>query len=97
MSREKGPLGHPLQRLVLDASHKALEALLADERRALVLARALGSVQRGKQALDRGQLEVMRALGLASQADFKAVGKQLSGLKRRLRALEEKLADLSGE
>jgi len=52
-------------------------------------------VQRGKQALDRGQEELMRALNFATRSDFKAVGKKLSGLKRRLRELDEKLEEIA--
>ena len=81
----------------VDVSRKALEALVADEQRARTLAAALGSVQRGKQALDRGQEEVMRGLSFATRSDFKAVGKTLSGLKRRLRELDAKLARLVDE
>lgn len=82
---------------MVDASRRAMDTLLADEQRALALAQALGSVQRGKQALDRGQEELMRTLHFAPQADYKAVGKTLSGLKRRLRELDAKLAGLVGE
>ncbi len=86
-----------LKKQALSASQKALETLLADEKRALAVAQALGSVQRGKQALDRGQEELMRALRFATRSDYKAVGKQLAGLKRRLRELDAKLGRLSGE
>ena len=78
-------------------SRQALDSLLADEQRAHTLAAALGSVQRGKQALERGQDDVLRTLSFATRSDFKAVGKSLSGLKRRLRELEQKLARLAGE
>ena len=86
-----------LKKQALGVSQKAMERLLADEQRAQALAQALGSVQRGKQALDRGQEELMRALSFAPRSDFKAVGKQLAGLKRRLRELDAKLAKLTGE
>jgi hypothetical protein len=84
-----------LKKQALGASQKAMEKLLADEKRALAVAQALGSVQRGKQALDRGQEELMRALNFATRSDFKAVGKKLSGLKRRLRELDEKLEEIA--
>jgi hypothetical protein len=77
-----------------DFSRRTMERLLADENRAKAVAGALGTVQRGKRALDRGQEEVMRALQLASKSDFKAVGKALSGLKRRARDLDERLSTL---
>lgn len=84
-----------LKKQALGVSQKAVEKLLADEKRAMAVAQALGSVQRGKQALDRGQEELMRALSFATRSDFKAVGKKLSGLKRRLRELDEKLEEIS--
>lgn len=86
-----------LKRQALGLSNMAMEKLMADEKRALAVAEAIGRVQRGKQALDRGQDEVMKALHFAPRSDFKAVGKQLAGLKRRLRELDEKLAELSEE
>ena len=86
-----------LKKQALEVSQKAVEKLMADEKRALAVAQALGSVQRGKQALDRGQEELMRVLSFAPKSDFKAVGRKLSGLKRRLRELDEKLEEIAGE
>ncbi|PTL76922.1 hypothetical protein [Vitiosangium sp. GDMCC 1.1324] len=86
-----------LKKQALGVSQKAVEKLMADERRAMALAQALGSVQRGKQALDRSHEELMRALSFAPRSDFKAVGKKLSGLKRRLRELDEKLEEIARE
>ena len=88
-------IGQDLKKQALQASQKAVEKLLADEKRAMTVAQALGSVQRGKQALDRGQEELMRALNFATRSDFKAVGKKLAGLKRRLRELDEKLEEIA--
>ncbi len=86
-----------LKKQALGVSQKAMEKLLADEKRAMAVAQALGTVQRGKQALDRGQEELMRALNFAPRGDYKAVGKKLSGLKRRLRELDAKLDEISRE
>jgi K+/H+ antiporter YhaU regulatory subunit KhtT len=86
-----------LTKQALEVSRKAMESLVADEERARTLAAALGSMQRGKQALDRSQEELMHTLHFATRSDFKAVGKALSGLKRRLRELDEKLGRLGGE
>lgn len=80
-----------LRAQALGASQKAFERLMADEQRAQWVAQAMGRVQRGKRALDRGQEELMHAFQLAARSDFGAVGKQLSSLKRRTRELEEKL------
>jgi hypothetical protein len=83
-----------LQKQAFDLSRRTMEFLQADERRAQAVAEALGTVQRGKRALDRSQEEVMRALQVASKSDFKALGKALSGLKRRARELDERLSAL---
>jgi hypothetical protein len=86
-----------LKKQALGMSQKAVEKLMADEKRALAIAGAIGSVQRGKQALDKSQQELMRALNFAPVGDYKAVGKKLAGLKRRVRELDEKLEELVGE
>ena len=83
-----------LKKQALNVSGKAMEKLMADDRRAMAIANAIGKAQRGKQALDRGQEELLKALNFAPRSEFKALGKQLSGLKRRLRELDEKLGAL---
>ena len=89
-------LRQDIKKKALGLSQKAMEKLFADERRAMRVAQAVGTVQRGKAAVNRGQDEVMRVLNLATRSDYKALGKQLSGLKRRLREVEQKLARLAG-
>ena len=81
-----------LRKHAFDLSRRTMEFLQADEKRAQAVAQALGTVQRGKRALDRSQDEVMHALQVASKSDFKALGKTLSGLKRRARELDERLS-----
>jgi polyhydroxyalkanoate synthesis regulator phasin len=83
-----------LKRRALGLSQKAMESLMADEKRSMQLAAAVGKLQKGKQALERGQEEIFRALNLAGRADFKALGKRFSALKRRLRELNEKIDSL---
>jgi hypothetical protein len=86
-----------LKKHALGMSSKAMEKLMADEKRALKIAAAVGNVQKGKQALDKGQEELLRALNFAPKGDFKALSKKLAGLKRRVRELDEKLDELAGE
>jgi hypothetical protein len=88
-------IGKELKKRALGMSAKAMEKLMADEKRAMQIANAIGTVQRGKQALDKGQEELLRVLNFAPKSDFKAVGKKLSSLKRRLRELDEKLDALN--
>ncbi|MDY7231649.1 hypothetical protein [Hyalangium rubrum] len=90
-------IGKELKKRALGVSAKAVEKLMADEKRAMQIASAIGKVQRGKQAVDKGQQDLMRALNFAPQGDYKAVGKKLSSLKRRLRELDEKLDELTPE
>jgi hypothetical protein len=80
-----------LRAQALGISQKAFERLMADDQRAQWVAQALGRVQRGKKALDRGQEELMHVLQLAAKSDFGKMGKQLSSLKRRTRELEERV------
>jgi hypothetical protein len=87
-------LRQKIKKEALSLSQKAVEKLFADEKRAMKIAEAIGTVQRGKKALDRRQDDLMRQLNFAPKSDFKKVSKQLSSLKRRLRELEEKLEAL---
>ena len=84
-------LGSDLRNKALGLSQKAMERLFADEKRANQIATAIGRFQQGKAAIDRGQVAVMHQLNFASRADFKALGKQVSALRKRVRELETKL------
>ena len=70
---------------------KAVERMLSDERRAAKVAKAVGAVQKGKEKIDRAQESLLKSLGIASQADYKAVGKRIAVVKRRVKHLVEKL------
>jgi polyhydroxyalkanoate synthesis regulator phasin len=70
---------------------KAVEKVLADEKRAAKVAQAVGAVQKGKQQLDRAQENLLKGLGVATRGDYKDVGKRLSALKRRVRHLADRL------
>ena len=76
------------------ASQQAVEKLMSDDRRAAQVARAVGKVQRGKAALDAGQERMLQQLNLATRGDYKALGKRLAVLKRRVKALSDKLDKL---
>jgi hypothetical protein len=83
-----------LKKRVLDIPKRAMEKLLQDEKRAMQVANALGKAQRGREAFVQGHDTVLRSLQLAARSDYKAVSKQLSALKRRVRELDGKLSDL---
>lgn len=84
-----------LKKQAMNLSQMAMERLMSDEKRAMQLASAIGKVQKGKQALEKSQDDVLRALNFATKTDIKGLGKQFSSLKRRLRELDEKLDNLS--
>ena len=83
-----------LKKQAMTLSQRALEKLMADEKRAMRIAGAIGKVQRGREVWTRGQDEVMRTFSFAPKSDFKALGKKLSSLKRRIRELMEKVERL---
>ena len=83
-----------IKKQVVGWSQKGMERLFSDEKRAMRIANALGAVQRGKESVDKAQTTVMRQLNFATRSDFKDIGRQLSGLKKRVRSLEEKLSQL---
>lgn len=84
-----------LKKRVLAASERAVEKIFSDEKRAMRIARVVGQVQKGKQAIDQGQDLILRTLSVAPKADYKALGKSLARIKRRARDLEDKLARMS--
>jgi hypothetical protein len=88
-------LSASLKKQALGLSQKAMEKLLEDERRAAKVAQAFGQVQKGREALRKGQDDLMHAFSFATKSDYKAVGKTLASLKRRVRELEEKIDALT--
>ena len=75
---------------------KAMAKLFEDPKRADAIAWAIGGIQRLKAAVDETQANARRAAGLVTREDFKAAGKRLSLLKRRVRELSEELDRLNG-
>jgi hypothetical protein len=73
---------------------KAMGKLFEDPKRAEAIASAIGGLQRAKAALDEVQEKALRAAGLVTREDFKAAGKRLSHLKRRVKELAEELDQL---
>jgi polyhydroxyalkanoate synthesis regulator phasin len=80
-----------LKEKALGFSARAMERLFADEKRAQKIAEAIGTVQRGKATIDKTQDVVLHQLNFATRSDFKDLGRTLSSLKKRIRALDEKL------
>lgn len=76
---------------------KAMGKLFEDPGRADAIARAIGGVQRAKQALDEAQEKALRAAGLVTREDIKDAGKRISAMKRRVRELSAELDQLIAE
>lgn len=83
-----------LKKQAAGLSQKALEKLFADEKRAEKVVAMMGKAQQAKKNVDSAQRAVMHQFNFATKQDFKELGKQLSSLKKRLRALDEKLGTL---
>jgi len=83
-----------LKQQAMGISAKAMERLFADEKRAAKVVEVLGRAQQAKKSMDQTQRVVLHQLNFATRQDFKDLGRQLSGLKKRLRSLDEKLASL---
>jgi hypothetical protein len=77
----------------MGAGQRALERLLSDEGRAQRVAEAVGAAQGAKARFDATQRTVMHQLNLATRADFKALGRSLGALKKRLLRLDQRLAE----
>lgn len=87
-------IGKKLKDQAMGIGQKAVERLFADEKRAQKVVEVMGKAQQAKKTIDSTQRVVMHQLNFATRQDFKDLGKQLSGLKKRLRALDEKLGAL---
>ena len=87
-------IANKLKQRALGFGQKAMERLFADEKRAQKVVEALGKAQQAKKSLDSTQRVVMHQLNFATKQDFKDLGRQLSGLKKRLRSLDDKLQAL---
>lgn len=83
-----------LKERVMGVGQKAMERLFADEKRAQKVVEVIGKAQQAKKSVDSAQRVVMHQFNFATRQDFKDLGKQLSGLKKRLRSLDEKIAAL---
>ena len=83
-----------LKARALGFGQRAMERLFADEKRAQQVVQVIGRAQRAKKTIDSTQRVVMHQLNFATRQDFKDLGRQLSGLKKRLRSLDDKLTSL---
>lgn len=83
-----------LRERATEVGMRAMGKLFEDPRRAEAIAKAIGGLQKAKEALDEAQEKALRAAGLVTREDFKDAGKRLSALKRRVRELADDLDQL---
>lgn len=83
-----------LRERATEVGMKAMGKLFEDPRRAEAIAKAIGGLQKAKEALDEAQEKALRAAGLVTREDFKDAGRRLSALKRRVRELADDLDQL---
>ena len=83
-----------LKKQAMGLSQKAMEKIFADEKRAEKVVAMMGKAQQAKKSVDSAQRAVMHQFNFATKQDFKELGKQLSSLRKRLKALDEKIGAL---
>jgi hypothetical protein len=92
----RAKLPRTLRERATNLGMKAVGKLFEDPKRAEAIASAIGGLQRAKAAIDEAQRKALHAAGLVTREDFKAAGKRLSHLKRRVKELTEELDQLLG-
>ena len=83
-----------LKKKALRLGTKAAERVMQNEKAMGALVGAFGRAQRGKQAFDKLQDGLLHAVGFAARGDYKALGKRISALKRKVRELGAKVDQL---
>lgn len=84
-------LASNLKQQALGFSQKFVERVFADERRAQRVVEVLGRAQQAKKSIDSTHRMLMHQLNFTTRQDFRDLGRQLSGLKKRLRSIDDKL------
>jgi hypothetical protein len=74
--------------------NRAAERLMKNEKAMAAVFKAVTQVQAGKKSLDKLGDSFLHALGFASRGDYKALGKRIGGLKKKLRETSSKLEAL---
>ncbi len=70
---------------------KAAERVMKNEKAMAAIVQTAMKAQAGKKSLDKLGDGFLHALGFAARGDHKALGKQISGLKKKLRETAAKL------
>ena len=70
---------------------QAAERLMTNEKAMAALLQTVMKVQTGKRSLDKLGDGFLNALGFAARGDYKALGKRISGLKKKIRETSARL------
>jgi hypothetical protein len=70
---------------------KAAERLMKNEKAMTAIMQAVMKLQAGKKSLDKLGDGFLHAMGFAARGDYKALGKRISALKKRIRETSAKL------
>jgi hypothetical protein len=84
-------MGKTVKERAAELGLRAMTKLFQDPARSEAIGRAISGLQQAKQALDDAQERALKAAGLPTREDFKAAGKRISALKRRVKELTQEL------
>ena len=87
------PLLKRLRAKAKDLGERALDELIAAPERNAFVGETARRVQDGRVALDKQAARMIGALGLATQDDIERLGKKIGRVRKRLRALRDRLED----
>jgi hypothetical protein len=71
--------------------NQAAERVMKNEKAMAAILTTVLRVQAGKKSLDQLGDGLLHALGFAARGDYKALGKRISGLKKKIRETSAKL------
>ncbi len=80
-----------LTKRAMDLGMRAFGALMADEKRAATVYKAVSTAQKGKEAVDRAGDQILHALGFAARSDYQAMIDKVKEMEERLKQVEGKL------
>ena len=71
--------------------NKAAERVMKNEKAMTAILQTVVKVQAGKKSLDKLGDSFLHAMGFAARGDYKALGKRISALKKKIRETTSKL------
>ena len=87
-------VGSRIRKRALKLGTRAFGALMADEKRAQRVASALGAAQRGREAFDKAQGQLLHTLGFAAKEDYQELVRTIGELSARIDGIAQKVEAL---